>query len=520
MMVPPRKPQLSPFAQAAVQDVVTRAPVMPASPFAADPMSVESVGSTSGLSSSASNARSEPLELSAAPHHQPAPKMPERTADSDSWRLGAVRGSKHKPSAKLRGLHAKHLSQARKAHTHLPPIFVSELRSQSGQTYLMTQTLTQGAQGKFRICSKEHPGQGPTQFYGVKEYRLTHKDAQHTAPIHPEDILAEWHIADAHGQQLSNEHGKMQVLDMILQNDDKVLVITNLHDRNVGDSLHEVKPEDMRAYGRVLILQVASHLKALHAQKVLHRDVKPANLFLGEKGAVLGDFGHARPLKDGTVQELGGTPAFMPEEAVFFAPVGAGADAWSLAMTWCAMHRLPTPFNTIGLEGGNMMRARGLFQSYAMWHEQLQDGRGKVDVSRLGTKHAPAIDETMADMEVPGQSLTDYFDDWNAWGEQAKAADPEMFEHLLNGPAHPDSAKRPSMADEVKTLESMVSPADLSTFKTVVSELRDSASYALQPKSSEKSSTSSPRASYPLKVIQEDLQAFARALADPESSKT
>ena len=410
--------------------------------------------------------------------------MPDREPRTGPWRTGAQPGDKLKPDEALRSLHSKHSSGVRNdKHKSLPPVFVSELRAQSGETYLMTQTLTQGSQGKFRICSRNG------KFYGVKEYRLVRKDEEHTAPIRPDDLLAEWKIAA--------EHGGMHVHDMIVAGDDKVLVITDLHDSNVGDNLRRVHRRELQSYGRGLILHLARHLDALHAQRIVHRDVKPANIFLGERGVVLGDYGHAETLEaDGHVHAAGGTPAYMSREAVFAEPHDTSADAWALAMTWCAVQRLPTPFNNMGLTTG-LNRALLLFDTYTRWHTHLRDEAGKVQLAR-----------------IPEKAPFDEFEEWNDWGAKAKAADAPMFEHLLNGLAHPDAHKRPALEHEVKALETFVGPKEQQQFDRVVQRLRSKASYAVRPKSSGESSGGSSLASYPVSVIKEDLQAFASALRD------
>ena len=414
--------------------------------------------------------------------------MPEREPTSGAWRGGAQPGDKLKPNDTLRGLHSVRAAGSRSPqHKHLPPVFVSELRAHSGERYLMTQTLTQGSQGKFRICSRNG------QFYGVKEYRLVPKDDEHTAPIRPDALLGEWRIAA--------QHGGMRVYDIIVQSDTKVLVITDLHDSNVGDNLRRVHRRDLQAYARGTLLHLAKHLEAVHAQRIVHRDIKPANIFLGARGVVLGDFGHAEALQDDDdkVRASGGTPAYMSREVVFEQPHGPSADAWSAAMTWCAVHRLPTPFNSMGLEDG-YGRAMHLFNTYTAWHASLCDTRGRVDLTR-----------------IPAATPTYDFEEWDDWGAKAKLADASMFEHLLNGPAHPNPDMRPTLAHEVVALQAFVGPTEQRKFDRVVHRLRREASYVLRPKSSNESSGSGPL-TYPVSVIKEDLHAFASVLRDHEDN--
>ncbi len=84
-------------------------------------------------------------------------------------------------------------------------------------------------------------------------------------------------------------------------------------------------------------LEVLSALQAAHAAGVLHRDVKPANILLGEEGtAKVADFGIAKAATgpDGrvaTADFVVGTPAYLPPERFVGAPASPLSDIWSLA---------------------------------------------------------------------------------------------------------------------------------------------------------------------------------------------
>ncbi len=99
---------------------------------------------------------------------------------------------------------------------------------------------------------------------------------------------------------------------------------------------------------RSAVADVAAGLAALHARGVEHRDVKPANIIVGPRGAVLVDLGIAREMDvDPTLTRSGallGTPAFMaPEQLSGYA--GPAADIYSLCralVPWSIRSRHPT----------------------------------------------------------------------------------------------------------------------------------------------------------------------------------
>lgn len=88
-----------------------------------------------------------------------------------------------------------------------------------------------------------------------------------------------------------------------------------------------------------VIEHVALALDRAHAKNIVHRDIKPNNIFLCEVGSgspfvKLLDFGIAREGDQNltTTGNLVGTPAFMSPEQLSGKPVDARADLWSLAM--------------------------------------------------------------------------------------------------------------------------------------------------------------------------------------------
>ncbi|HEU5471575.1 MAG TPA: serine/threonine-protein kinase [Actinophytocola sp.] len=146
------------------------------------------------------------------------------------------------------------------------------------------------------------------------------------------------------------------VYDVVDEDGAPCLIMEYLPSRSLAMVLSETGPLDPREVARIGASSAAA-LVAAHAAGIVHRDVKPGNILLGDDGSVkITDFGISRASDDVTVTKTGmiaGTPAYLaPEMAIGRDPTPA-SDIFSLGSTLYAAVEGEPPFglsdNTLGL---------------------------------------------------------------------------------------------------------------------------------------------------------------------------
>ena len=100
-----------------------------------------------------------------------------------------------------------------------------------------------------------------------------------------------------------------------------------------------------------ILIDAADGLHAIHQAGIIHRDVKPANLFLrGGGSATVGDFGIAfDPVKDKNSDRIAGTPSFMAPEQWHGREMGRQTDIYALGATGHLLATGQCPFEDLDL---------------------------------------------------------------------------------------------------------------------------------------------------------------------------
>src|SRR3954469_16012599 len=139
--------------------------------------------------------------------------------------------------------------------------------------------------------------------------------------------------------RLSHPHA-ISVYDVALESGQPWLVMEYLPSRSLAAVLAEdgvLKVEQVAQIGA----QVADALAATHAAGIVHRDVKPANILIGQGGRLEGlvkitHFGISHASGDVTLTQTGqitGTPAFLAPEVAQGREMTEASDVFSLGAT-------------------------------------------------------------------------------------------------------------------------------------------------------------------------------------------
>jgi NIMA (never in mitosis gene a)-related kinase len=103
-------------------------------------------------------------------------------------------------------------------------------------------------------------------------------------------------------------------------------------------------------------------LNILHTRKILHRDLKSANVFLSkESHAKLGDLNVSKVAKQGLLYTQTGTPYYASPEVWKDQPYDSKSDIWSLGCVLYEMCTLKPPFRASDMNGLYKKVLKGVF---------------------------------------------------------------------------------------------------------------------------------------------------------------
>lgn len=139
-------------------------------------------------------------------------------------------------------------------------------------------------------------------------------------------------------------------------------------------------------------------LRALHDLRILHRDMKCANVFLSQSRdgpiAKLGDFNVSKVAKRGLCMTQTGTPYYASPEVWRDMPYDAKSDMWSLGCVLYEMVALRPPFRAEDMEGLYRKVVRGQYPRIPAHYSQ-DLGDVIAALLQVHPRNRPSVDQLL-----------------------------------------------------------------------------------------------------------------------------
>ncbi|MFI7491359.1 protein kinase [Micromonospora echinaurantiaca] len=216
----------------------------------------------------------------------------------------------------------------------------------------MSNPLPQLVADRYRLISPL--GQGGMGRVWKARDEVLHRDVAIKELVPPPSLtdderreMRERSLREARAIARLNHINVVRIFDVLRTDGDPWIVMEYVPSKSLQDTLAEDGPVPP-ARAVEIGLGVLGALKAAHKAGVMHRDVKPGNVLLGNDGrVVLTDFGLATIPGDPNVTRTGmvlGSPAYIAPERARDGTAGPEADLWSLGATLYAAVEGKSPY--------------------------------------------------------------------------------------------------------------------------------------------------------------------------------
>ncbi|MEU9505055.1 protein kinase [Micromonospora sp. NPDC048170] len=216
----------------------------------------------------------------------------------------------------------------------------------------MSDALPQLVADRYRLLSPL--GQGGMGRVWKARDEVLHRDVAIKELVPPPSLtdeerreMRERSLREARAIARLNHINVVRIFDVLRTDGDPWIVMEYVASKSLQDALAADGPVTP-ARAVEIGLGVLAALKSAHKAGVMHRDVKPGNVLLGDDGrVVLTDFGLATIPGDPNVTRTGmvlGSPAYISPERAREGTAGPEADLWSLGATLYAAVEGKSPY--------------------------------------------------------------------------------------------------------------------------------------------------------------------------------
>ncbi|WP_262287338.1 serine/threonine-protein kinase [Micromonospora sp. MA102] len=216
----------------------------------------------------------------------------------------------------------------------------------------MSSALPQLVADRYRLISPL--GQGGMGRVWKARDEVLHRDVAIKELVPPPSLtpeerreMRERSLREARAIARLNNVNVVRIFDVLRTDGDPWIVMEYVPSKSLQDTIAEDGPVTP-AKAVEIGLGVLGALKAAHKAGIMHRDVKPGNVLLGDDGrVVLTDFGLATIPGDPNVTRTGmvlGSPAYIAPERAKDGTAGPEADLWSLGATLYAAVEGKSPY--------------------------------------------------------------------------------------------------------------------------------------------------------------------------------
>ncbi|MET8906770.1 serine/threonine-protein kinase [Micromonospora sp. NPDC004551] len=216
----------------------------------------------------------------------------------------------------------------------------------------MSDALPQLVADRYRLISPL--GQGGMGRVWKARDEVLHRDVAIKELVPPPSLtpeerreMRERSLREARAIARLNNINVVRIFDVLRTDGDPWIVMEYVPSKSLQDTIAEDGPVSP-AKAVEIGLGVLGALKAAHKAGIMHRDVKPGNVLLGNDGrVVLTDFGLATIPGDPNVTRTGmvlGSPAYIAPERAKDGTAGPEADLWSLGATLYAAVEGKSPY--------------------------------------------------------------------------------------------------------------------------------------------------------------------------------